>query len=48
MDLHAPPFHGQVEFLLELFGDALADVAERSDVVGKDFNVYAHETPLST
>jgi hypothetical protein len=48
MDLHAPPFHGKVELLLELFDDALADVAEGSDVVGKDFNVYAHETPLSS
>lgn len=47
MDLDAPPFHLKVEFPLQLFDDALADVAERSDVVGENLHAYAHATPLS-
>jgi hypothetical protein len=46
MDLHAPPFHRKVEFLLQLFDDALADVAEGSDVVGEDFNADGHGIPF--
>jgi hypothetical protein len=47
MDLNALPFRRKVELLLQFFDDALADVAERSDVIGKYPNVYAHVTPLS-
>jgi hypothetical protein len=42
MDLHTPPFHNKVELLLQLFDDALADVAEWSDVIGKDLNMDGH------
>jgi len=44
MDLHAPPFNDEIELLLQLFDDTLADVAERSDVVGKEFNADGHGT----
>jgi hypothetical protein len=42
MDLHAPPFHDKVELLLQLFDDAFADIAEWSDVVGKDLKTDGH------
>jgi hypothetical protein len=44
MDLHSPPFHDKVELLLQLFDDALADVAEGSDVVRKYLNADGHGT----
>ena len=52
MDLNTTPFDNKVELLLQLFDDTLADVAERSDIVGKDLNrdghgmnlVYSHIT----
>ncbi len=44
MDLDAPPFDNQVEFLLQLFDDALADEAERSYIVGKDLQFDCHCT----
>jgi hypothetical protein len=43
MDFDAPPFYLKIEFLLQLFDDALADVAERSDIIGKDLNTDRHE-----
>jgi hypothetical protein len=46
MDFHAPPFDFELEFLLQLFDDAFADVAEGSDVVGKDLHAYGHESGL--
>ena len=42
VDLHSPPFNRKVELLLQLFDDALADVAEGSDVVGEDCNADGH------
>jgi len=45
MDLHAPPFDLEVEFLFQLFDDALADIAEGSDVIGKDLHADGHELP---
>ena len=36
MDLDAEPFDLEVELLTEPFDKSLADVAERSDVVGED------------
>jgi hypothetical protein len=42
MDLHAYPFRLEVELLPELFDDALADVAERSDVIGEDAETGGH------
>ena len=45
MDLNAQPFHLEIEFLLQLFDKALADEAERSYIVGKDPDVYAHAAP---
>src|SRR5574341_121804 len=42
VDLHSPPFDDKVELLLQLFDDALADVAEGSDVVGEDCNADGH------
>jgi hypothetical protein len=46
MDLHAPPFDLKIELLLQLFDDAFADIAEGSDVIGKDLNAYGHESDL--
>jgi hypothetical protein len=46
MNLHTSPFHFELELLLQLFDDALADVAEGSDVVGKYENANGHEVPL--
>jgi hypothetical protein len=46
MDLYTPPFNREAELLLQLFDDALADVAERSDIIGKDPDPYAHGMPL--
>ncbi|HAK60043.1 MAG TPA: hypothetical protein DCO77_06615 [Nitrospiraceae bacterium] len=46
MDLDTQPLHLEVEFLLQLFDKSLADVAERSYIVGKDPNVYAHTAPF--
>src|SRR5512144_2208800 len=45
MDLNAGPFHREIELLLQLFDDALADVAEGSDVVGKDLHADGHGLP---
>ena len=42
MNFNAPPFDCNVEFLLQLFDDALADVAEGSDVVRKNFDADRH------
>jgi hypothetical protein len=42
VDLHANPFHVEVKLLFKLFDDALADVAERSDVIGEDSNTGGH------
>jgi hypothetical protein len=42
MDFQTLPFYLKVEFLLQLFDDALADVAEGSDVIGKNRNADAH------
>ena len=46
MNLHAPPFDLKIELLLQFFDDAFADVAEGSDIVGKDLNEYGHESDL--
>jgi hypothetical protein len=46
MDLYTPPFDLKIELLLQLFDDAVADVAEGSDVIGKDLNAYGHESDL--
>jgi hypothetical protein len=46
MNLHTPPFDFKVEFLLQLFDDALADVAEGSDIVGKNFYAGSHKKRL--
>jgi hypothetical protein len=35
MDFHADPFYFEVELFLQLVDDALADVAEGSDVIGE-------------
>jgi len=42
MDLHAPPFDRKVEFLFQLFDDPVADIAEGSDVIGKDLHADGH------
>ena len=42
MDLHALPFDFEVEFLFQLFDDALANVAEGSDVIGKHLHADGH------
>jgi hypothetical protein len=42
MDLNTTPFDNKIELLLQLFDDALADVAEGSDIVGKDLNRDGH------
>jgi hypothetical protein len=48
MDLQTLPGDLEVKFLLEFFDDAIADVAEGSDVIGKDLHAYGHEnTPVS-
>jgi hypothetical protein len=46
MDLHPTPLDLKIEFLFQLFDDALADVAEGSDVIGKDLHADGHERPL--
>jgi len=46
MDLHAQPFDFEVEFLLQLFDDALADIAEGSDIIGKNFDMDGHKRVL--
>ena len=46
MDLESQPFHAEVKFLLQLVDKFPADVAEGSDVVGKDLNVDAHGSLL--
>jgi hypothetical protein len=46
MDLHTSPIDLKVEFLFQLFDDALADVAEGSDVIGKDLHEDRHENNL--
>ncbi len=46
MDLYTPPFDLKIELLLHLFDDAVADVAEGSNVIGKDLNAYGHERDL--
>jgi DNA-binding ferritin-like protein (Dps family) len=43
VDLHADPLCLEIELLPELFDDALADVAERSDVIGEDVEAGRHE-----
>ena len=43
MDLDAPPGNDKVKLLLQFFDDALADKAERSDVVGKDLETDGHK-----
>jgi hypothetical protein len=47
MDLQTLPLHGEIELLFQLFDDALADIAEGSDVIGKDRNTNTHGIPLS-
>jgi hypothetical protein len=42
VDLDAQPFHLEIELLLQPFDKSLADVAERSDVIGEDAHRYAH------
>jgi hypothetical protein len=44
MDFDAQPLDSQVEFLPELFDDAFADIAEGSDVIGKNADGYGHGT----
>jgi hypothetical protein len=46
MNLNAAPFDCKVELLLQLFDDALADVAEGSDVIGKNFYADSHSKIL--
>jgi len=46
MDLHTSPEDLKVEFLFQLFDDALADVAKGSDVIGKDLDPDGHENDL--
>jgi len=48
VDLDAPPDDLKVEFLFQLFDDALADVAEGSDVIGEDLHADGHEPPRSS
>jgi hypothetical protein len=47
MELDAVPFHVELELLLKLFDDAFADIAEGSDIVGKDLYPDGHEIHLS-
>jgi hypothetical protein len=47
MDLDAEPFHPEIKLLPEPFDKSLADVAERSDVIGEDANRNAHGRPLA-
>ncbi len=47
MNLYTPPFDCKVKFLLQLFDDALADVAEGSDIVGKNFYAESHKKRLT-
>jgi len=42
MNLRAPPRDLKIELLLQLFDDAFADVAEGSDIVGKNLQVDGH------
>jgi hypothetical protein len=46
MDLDAEPFDLEVELLTEPFDKSLADVAERSDVVGEDAEGDGHGSLL--
>jgi hypothetical protein len=43
MDLDAAPRYIQLEFAFERFDDALADVTEGSDIVGKNQNRNRHK-----
>jgi hypothetical protein len=47
VELHAEPFDLEVEFLFQLFDDALADVAEGSDVIGIHLHADGHERDLA-
>jgi len=42
MDFHATPFDLKVEFLFQLFDDPVADIAEGSDVIGKNLYTDGH------
>ena len=42
MDLESKPLHGDIKLLLQLVDNAHADVAEGSNVVGKDLHADAH------
>jgi len=46
MEFIADPCIADVVYLLELVDNALADIAEWSDVVGKDSDFDAHLMPL--
>jgi hypothetical protein len=46
MDLESQSFHGEVKFMLQLVGNAHADVAEGSDSVGKDLHADARGLSL--
>ena len=46
MDFHALPFDLKIELLLKFFDDPFADVAEGSDIIGKNLNAYGHESNL--
>jgi hypothetical protein len=46
MDLNPGPFHREIELILQLFDDAFADVAEGSDVIGKDLYADCHGIAL--
>jgi hypothetical protein len=48
MNLDAEPFHLEIELLTKSFDKSLADVAERSDVIGEDADGYAHVIPFPT
>jgi hypothetical protein len=43
MDLNARPFDIELELFSQLFGEPLADEAERSDVIRKDPYSYSHD-----
>lgn len=45
MELIAGPGFMNVIYLLEFFDNALADIAERSDVIGKYLHFDWHESP---
>ena len=42
MDFYTAPVDLKNEFLLQLFDDALADIAEGSDIVGEDPHFNSH------